>query len=394
MKKLIFLLTLTALTAAPFGAQAQRSTIRITDGRVVGGRSTSGRGLSGSRTAAPTVSRTFFEGERITGVGASSAFRVVLVRSDRTRAVVECHPAMERFLEVRRDGAGVVTVGLKRHDRSDSREIDRLRRSGDNRPTLTLYLPVLNAVRLSGATTLRTDDAFTATDFDLLASGAADIDGDLRIESARAKVQMSGGADIDGMLSLPATRDLTTVMSGGSKARIAAPVAEYVKLGLSGGSELTLGGAARQGQWNVSGGAELDASGMTVKQLTLNTSGGSTVDARVIGSGDDLDLKVSGGSRVELFASGVENAHISTSGASTARIEGSARHGSWGASAASTIHGERFALRDLEVVASGTSDVYVNVSGTLTTTTSSSSSVRYSGRPASINQTNSSVKPM
>jgi len=389
MKKLIFLLTLAALAAAPFGAIAQRRTIRITDGQEVGDRI-----AAPNRTTLPATGKIYFEGERLTGVGASSAFRVVLVRSDHTRAVVECHPAMERFVKIGRDGAGVVTVGFERRDRSDSREFDRLMRDGKNRPVLTLYLPLLNMVRLSGAASLRSADTFPATDLDILASGAADIEGDLVVESERAKVQMSGAADIDGTLSLPRTRELTVVLSGASDARIAAPAADYVRLGLSGGSELTLSGAARRAEWNVSGGAELDARGMAVVRLVLNTSGGSSVEGRVVASGEDLDVKASGGSDVDLFASGVENANVSSTGASSVRMEGAARNGNWDTSGASTIHGERFAMRDLRVRASGASNAYVNVSGTLTTTTSSASSVRYTGSPASINNTNSSVRPL
>lgn len=379
MKRIFLTLTLAVLVGVSSVADAQR-VIRI------GGNGTAqtSRGQS-----LPKESKTWFAGERITGVDASSVFKVVLVRSDRTRAVVEFVPELEPFLEIRRDGEGVVTVGLKPHDR----RVDRLMRNG-NHPTLTLHLPVLNTVRLSGATNLRAEDSFTATDFDILASGAADIDGDLSVESARAKVQLSGAADIDGVLSLPKTRELTMVISGASEASVSAPAADYIRLGLSGAAELTLNGAARQGQWNVSGGAELHAREMTVTELTLNVSGGSSVEARVVASGADMGLNVSGGAKVALMADGVENAKIDVAGAANVRVEGAARRGYWKASGSSNINAERFALRDLTVTASGASDVRVNVSGALTTKTSGAASVRYAGRPASINNADGSVRPL
>jgi hypothetical protein len=71
-----------------------------------------------------------------------------------------------------------------------------------------------------------------------------------------------------------------------------------------------------------------------------------------------------------------------------------ANRGYWVATGSSGIDGGGLALRDAVVTASGSADVRVNASGALSTKTSGSASVRYVGRPASINSANGSVRPM
>ncbi len=60
-----------------------------------------------------TTAKTYFEGRRITGVGVSSSFDVVLVKSDRPRAVVETSTELAPWLNVSLGADGVLSVGFR-----------------------------------------------------------------------------------------------------------------------------------------------------------------------------------------------------------------------------------------------------------------------------------------
>lgn len=100
--------------------------------------------LVGSVASAQTrmVRLTRYEGRSITGVSASGAFDVRLIRSDETRAVVEIDERHEPMLRFEIDTCGVVHVGMDGGVRIDSRHAKR---------RLYLYLSDLAYIRASGA---------------------------------------------------------------------------------------------------------------------------------------------------------------------------------------------------------------------------------------------------
>jgi hypothetical protein len=258
-----------------------------------------------------TTTKTHFEGERITGVEASSAFDVVLVKSLQTKAVVEINSDLESYVRITRDSDGVISVGTRDVPGSLWRAFNRL---SDKERTmrLTLYLPSLETVRLSGASDISTTDTFASESVDIQLSGASDIKGTLVLSSPKVKLQCSGASD--GILQLDATRELTVVASGASDVTIHAKSLEYSKIGASGASDVTLTGTGTQGDWTASG--------------------------------------------------------------------------------ASSIKAEKFAARDISINVGGASSARVNASGTLTTKTGGASSIRYVGKPASINNMSDDVRPM
>jgi hypothetical protein len=260
--------------------------------------------------AAQNISTTtYFEGESISGVDASSAFEVVLVKSINTKAVVEISQGFESSVRISRSSNGVVSIDIDGTKNLWSK-FNRLA-NRDRVIRLTLHLPSLNIVRLSGASSLSADDSFTGENVDIIVSGASKVK-HLNIASQHVKLDCGGASGI--AIILPSTRNLEAFSSGASHIGIRATNLAYSKFDVSG-------------------------------------------------------------------ASGIE-------------IDGSGTNGDWEASGAAHIDGEGFPTRELTVSVSGASSAKVNVSDTLNANTSSASTIRYVGRPASINSRNNSIRPL
>jgi hypothetical protein len=255
--------------------------------------------------------KTHFEGERITGVEASSAFDVVLVKSLQTKAVVEIDSQLASYVRISRGGDGIVSVGMRDVPNRLWRDFNRLPEK-DRVIRLTLHLPALATVRLSGASDLSASDTFGGESVDIQLSGASDIKGTLSLSSPKVKLQCSGASDAN--VHLVGTKELTVVASGACDLSIDARGLEYSKIGASGASDITLVGDGVKGDWTASG--------------------------------------------------------------------------------ASEIRADKFALRDLSINVGGASSARVNASGTLTTKTGGASSIRYAGKPASINNISDDVRPL
>ncbi len=346
-----------------------------------------------SVSAQNTVITTHFEGERITGVDASYLFHVSLVKSSRSKAVVEVSNEIAKYVNISRDAAGIVAVGLRDISNKDSRELERLFNNEKLKVRLTLYLPTLNTIRLSGVTSIDTNDSFNGDNLDIHLSGNSGIRGKLNVSSVRAKVQCSGLSKIENLI-LDETTDLVALLSGNTGASIEAPKAAYSKLGLSGISSLRIKGVGTQGNWSVGGNSHLIAGEFTVRELNLNMSGVASAGVDVVAAGADLIVSASGNSKVDITARGVGLSKFEVSGVATLKISGNGSRGRWEASGNSRITGEEFALEELTVDASGVSSVRANVSRSLTSDTSGNASVRYSGNPARINSTNDFVRPL
>jgi hypothetical protein len=343
--------------------------------------------------AQQTSTKTHFAGERITGVSASSYFEVTLVKSTRTRAVVEASSEIERYLRVERDAAGIVSISTRNLSGREQRELNRLREDKKITMRLTLHLPSVNTIRLSGFTSLFAQDSFTGDDLDIYLSGHSKINGTVNISSVRAKVQCSGFSGIKN-LTLDTTVDLVALVSGHSHVAIAAPKAAQSKLGVSGFSELRLSGSGTMGQWTVDGHSQLWAGEFAVKELTLSAAGFSKAKAGVNAAGADLKVAVSSHSEADIIARGVGLAKFEVTGFASMNIEGDGVRGVGTVNGHSRITADEFALKDLEIEATGFSTARVNASGNLTTKTDDRATVRYRGTPARINSINESVRPL
>lgn len=248
--------------------------------------------LAPAALAQRTSSKTYFAGERITGVSATSSFDVVLVRSLETKAVVDINGELESHVRISRSADGVVSVGLHEVTSRLWRNFNRL---PDREKTmrLTLYLPTLNTIRLSGASELNSSDSFPGENVDIQLSGASEVDGRLSITASRVKLQCSGASDAS--FNFPSTRDLVAVVSGASDVDITARGLTYSKIGVSGASELEIEGSGERGDWTASGASELSGEEFIAGELSVVASGASSVRVNVTGN---LTAKTSGASSI------------------------------------------------------------------------------------------------
>ena len=239
-----------------------------------------------------TTTMTRFEDQRITGVDASSAFDVVLVKSDRTRAVVEIQRDLEPYVKISRDAAGVVSISLRDVDNRRWRDFNRLPEK-ERIIRLTLHLPTISTIRLSGAADLSSSDSFNCENVDIQLTGASDIKGSLAIASTNVKLQCSGASDAS--LNLPATRNLVVVASGASDIEISATGLTYSRISVSGASDLEIRGDGQRGEWTASGASEIKGDRFAAKKLSVTASGASSARVNVSGT---LTARASGASSI------------------------------------------------------------------------------------------------
>ncbi|RYY95501.1 MAG: DUF2807 domain-containing protein [Alphaproteobacteria bacterium] len=120
---------------------------------------------------------------------------------------------------------------------------------------------------------------------------------------------------------------------------------------------------------HATGGADVEASGLTQPALTLRTSGGADFDATSFRI-DQLNIESSGGSDV--------------------RISGACKSATISASGGADVEGKSFACETATVTASAGSDVEINASIQATGDASSGADIRFFGAPATFNKTESS----
>jgi hypothetical protein len=175
--------------------------------------------LPASLSAAEIVRLTRYENVRITGVDAEHMFRVELVKSDQTRAVVEIDAELERYLRFELAGDGTVEVSMEIPD-AERRRLERQVRDYWKSRTLrlTVYLPEIQNISLSDMSRLKTGDAFagdrvtirvedmsrletlrlTATDVDLRCSDMSKASLDCTVTTLNAAANDMSKIDLNG----------------------------------------------------------------------------------------------------------------------------------------------------------------------------------------------------
>ena len=127
-------------------------------------------------------------------------------------------------------------------------------------------------------------------------------------------VSASGRSKIRGLCT--GGTNVVIEASGGSTIEFTDLAANSLKIDDSGGSEITLGGAATQIDLNVSGGSKFTSTSLKVQTVKLDVSGGS--DVKLIASGS-VDGEASGGAVVSI--SGGPSTHVNSSGGSVVTSE-------------------------------------------------------------------------
>jgi len=108
--------------------------------------------------------------------------------------------------------------------------------------------------------------------------------------------------------------------------------------------------------------------------------GGSNVEFDHDFSGDQLELRASGGTNLR-FRGKLNSLDITSSGGSDTFLEGSTHLLKVRASGGSDLHALKFEVGEAEVSASGGSDIAINVQDKMTVRASGGSDVHYAGHP-------------
>lgn len=208
------------------------------------------------------VRLTRYEGERITGVDASSGFDVRLVQSDQTRVVAEISEEFEERLDLSLDGDGVVRVALHA-----LRGIPRMGSPRNAVLRVTVYLPELATLRAAGGVDIETAGVFRSPRTAIDLTGGTDLES-LEVDTDELIVNATGGTDAN--ISGRAGR-LEARATGGADIEMNLTCVT-VRVEATAGSEVELRGAADTAEFKVSAGADLDADDFMVKRMTVEAS--------------------------------------------------------------------------------------------------------------------------
>lgn len=120
---------------------------------------------------------------------------------------------------------------------------------------------------------------------------------------------------------------------------------------------------------------------VTLPTLTrVRTSGGSDVRGEGTFTGDDLELRTSGGSNITLDLA-YDSIDARSSGGSTMQLSGTANRGILSSSGGSRQDNDDLAIKDAELRSSGGSNLNVGVVEELQARASGGSDIRYEGDP-------------
>lgn len=200
------------------------------------------------------------------GIKANNAFDITLFKGDKTSLVIEASIDVLPYIrsEVKN---GVLHLALEKHTPKKLK---------DKTIKASITVSDLQNISLSGACEVKSNDLFTAKDFNISCSGSSNVS--LRVNTDHLSVKASGASDI----------------------RIYAAVTNQSKMDISGASRIDLNGSS--------------------KSLTLEITGASDIKAESF-IANTVDINSSGSSKASLHAN--ENLNVISSGASTINYKGS-----------------------------------------------------------------------
>ena len=149
--------------------------------------------------------------------------------------------------------------------------------------------------------------------------------------------------------------------------------------------EINLSGASKISQLNIkgkslnfdcSGASRCDISGSFSEEVESDLSGATRLD--FTGSSQEFNAEISGASKLS-FSGKCKETEIKCSGASSAKMEGSADSGDYECSGASRIEAKEFVTKNLHTVLSGASKADVHATANLTYSVSRSCKITYYG---------------
>jgi len=210
------------------------------------------------------VRLTRFEGKNITGVWASSAFDVELIRSQNTSAIVEIDAEHEKDLVFELDAQGVVKVGLRPGIRTDH-SVLRAR----------IHLNDLQCISASGASDISCSGSFESAGTSIRLSGASGLDALNLTSTGKVEITCSGASDMKEATIRYSEMRIT--LSGASDAEISGH-GDRMNCELSGASHLRADGETDDVMLRVSGASGFSAPDLTVKNAKIEATSASNVD--------------------------------------------------------------------------------------------------------------------
>jgi hypothetical protein len=190
----------------------------------------------------------------------SHAFEVDIIQSQTYSLAIDVDDNIEQYLVVD-DSGGTLVLGLE-----DGRTYTNVTLRAQ------ISMPELRSLELSGASEARFAQFESSDPFDIIASGASEIDGD--IEAGDVTIKVSGASDVrlegDG-------QDLLLEVSGASQVNLEEFTVEDATLDLSGASEVTV---SVNGVLNVNASGAADITYLGNPTLgDIQTSGASSIQS-------------------------------------------------------------------------------------------------------------------
>jgi len=218
-----------------------------------------------------------FDFSDFTNVEVSHAFRVEITRSDSYQISITASAKLFDYIDVSKSG-NTLKISRKPYHRPTS-----------TTPEVRINMPILNKLRLSGATKGTVAGFSSQEDFDLNVSGASGLDIDM--EAGKTKLEISGASRISGNVKVA---DAEFTLSGASRAK--------------------LSGSANNIVLNAWGASRLDLADFTLNDTSVSLKGASRATCGECCGNLDLDL--SGASKLD-YCGNPTMRDINVSGAST-----------------------------------------------------------------------------
>ncbi len=226
------------------------------------------------------VRLTRFEGTDITGVIASSAFKVELYQGEETRAEVEIPAELENKLEFNLAADGSVNLGLKGLSLKKNQQL-----------SAKIYLKTLKAIRGSGASQITLATPVEADALVIELSGSSLLQGEAITVRNQTVVDCSGSSKWNGSIE---TRLLRATLGGASKAVLTLQANETV-WELSGASDATLSGSVPTANLTAKSASSIDAKACTIESATVTASSASGI---MLGQPTELSATASSASKI------------------------------------------------------------------------------------------------
>ena len=238
-------------------------------------------------------------------IDVSGAFVIELKKGAKYELVLECQEKYLPYIKNQVDD-GELKLYL------DTKTMPRPHRiDGPLRAYITT--PELQAVELSGACKLTTDDAFTSRRFSIDLSGASSLTG-LSVQAQEGMIETSGASNV----RMNVQFDRASIdLSGVSSSTLTGDI-KQLDIELSGASKLDYSGQGDELSCDLSGTSRLVVKGSAAK-MRIESSGASSIDAATY-KVQTARVVASGGSRISIFAT--ESINPTLSGASKLSVVG------------------------------------------------------------------------